>query len=56
MSRGLGITLAVVAVLLLAVLMVFGSYVTARNQMVAKDQVSRRPGRTWMRIWSAAPT
>ena len=39
MSRGLGITLAVVAVLLLAVLMVFGSYVTARNQMVAKDQV-----------------
>jgi LemA protein len=39
MSRGLGITLAVVAVLLLAVLMVFGSYVSARNQMVAKDQV-----------------
>ena len=39
MSRGLGITLAVVAVLLLAVLMVFGSYVNARNQMVAKDQV-----------------
>jgi LemA protein len=39
MSRGLGITLAVVAVLLLAALMVFGSYVTARNQMVAKDQV-----------------
>jgi LemA protein len=38
MSRGLGITLAVVAVLLLAVLMVFGSYVSARNQMVAKDQ------------------
>ena len=39
MSKGLGITLAVVAVLLLAVFMVFGSYVTARNQMVAKDQV-----------------
>jgi LemA protein len=39
MSKGLGITLAVVAVLLLAVLMVFGSYVSARNQMVAKDQV-----------------
>jgi LemA protein len=39
MSKGLGITLAVVAGLLLAVFMVFGSYVTARNQMVAKDQV-----------------
>jgi LemA protein len=38
MSRGLVITLAVVAVLLLAVFMVFGSYVSARNQMVAKDQ------------------
>ena len=38
MSRGLGITLGVVAVLLLAVFMVFGSYITARNQMVAKDQ------------------
>ena len=39
MSKGLGITLAVIGVLLLAVFMVFGSYVTARNQMVAKDQV-----------------
>ena len=39
MSKGLGITLAVLAVLLLVVLMVFGSYVSARNQMVAKDQV-----------------
>ena len=38
MSKGLGITLAVAAVLLLAVFMVFGSYVTAKNQMVAKDQ------------------
>lgn len=38
MSKGLGITLAVVAVLLLVVFMVFGSYVSARNQMVAKDQ------------------
>ena len=38
MSKGLGITLAVVAVLVLVVLMVFGSYVSARNQMVAKDQ------------------
>ena len=38
MSRGLVITLAVVAVLVMAVLLVFGSYVSARNQMVAKDQ------------------
>ena len=38
MSRGLGITLAVVGVLVLVVLMVFGSYVSAKNQMVAKDQ------------------
>jgi len=38
MSKGLGIVLAVVAVLVLVVLMVFGSYVSARNQMVAKDQ------------------
>ena len=37
MSRGLGITLAVLGVLLLVVLMVFGSYVSARNQMVTKD-------------------
>jgi LemA protein len=39
MSRGLGITLAVVGVLLLAVFLVFGSYVSAKNQMVAKDQI-----------------
>jgi LemA protein len=38
MSKGLGITLGVVAVLLLAVFMVFGSYVSAKNQMVSKDQ------------------
>ena len=38
MSRGLGITLAVVGVLVLVVLMIFGSYVSAKNQMVAKDQ------------------
>jgi LemA protein len=38
MSRGLAITLAVVAVVLLAVFVVFGSYVSARNQMVVKDQ------------------
>ena len=39
MSKALGITLAVVAVLVLVALMIFGSYVSARNQMVAKDQV-----------------
>jgi LemA protein len=38
MGKGLWIALGVVGVLVLAVLMVFGSYVTARNQMVAKDQ------------------
>jgi LemA protein len=42
MSKGLGITLAVVAVLLLAAFMVFGSYISARNQMVAKDQVVKQ--------------
>jgi LemA protein len=39
MKRGLGITLVVVGVLVVAVLLVFGSYVSAKNQMVAKDQV-----------------
>jgi LemA protein len=38
MSKGLGITLAVIGVLLLIVFMVFGSYVSAKNQMVGKDQ------------------
>ena len=38
MSKGLGITLAVVGVLLLVVLMIFGSFKTAQNQMVAQDQ------------------
>ena len=38
MSRGVWIALGVVGVLFLATLMVFGSYVSARNQMVAKDQ------------------
>jgi LemA protein len=38
MSKGLWIALGVVGVLVLAVLMVFSSYVSARNQMVAKDQ------------------
>jgi LemA protein len=39
MSKGVGILLVVVGVLLLAGLLVGGSYVSARNQMVAKDQV-----------------
>jgi LemA protein len=38
MSRGLGIALGVVGVLVLLALMVFGSFIGARNQMVAKDQ------------------
>jgi LemA protein len=38
MSKGLGITLGILGVLLVVVLMVFGSYVSAKNQMVAKDQ------------------
>ena len=38
MSRGLGIALGVVGVLILIVLMVFSSFIGARNQMVAKDQ------------------
>jgi LemA protein len=38
MSKGLGITLGVVGVLLLVVLLVFGSYVSAQKQMVARDQ------------------
>ncbi|MGA3081632.1 MAG: LemA family protein [Terracidiphilus sp.] len=39
MSRGLLITLGVFGVLILALLMVFGSYVSAKNQMVAKDEI-----------------
>lgn len=38
MSKGLLIVLGVVGVFVLAVLMVFGSYVSARNQMVSLDQ------------------
>jgi len=39
MSKGLLIALGVVGVLVLCVLVAFGSYVGAKNQMVAKDQV-----------------
>jgi LemA protein len=38
MNRGLGITLAILGILVLVVFLVFGSYVSAKNQMVAKDQ------------------
>ncbi len=38
MSKGLGIALAVVAILLVVVFGAFGSYVNAKNEMVAKDQ------------------
>ncbi len=38
MKRGLWIGLGIVAILAVAALMVFGSYVSAKNQMVAKDQ------------------
>jgi LemA protein len=38
MSRGLLVGLGIVGVIILALLMVGGSYVSARNQMVAKDQ------------------
>jgi LemA protein len=38
MSKGLIITLGVVGVLILCLFMVGGSYVSARNTMVAKDQ------------------
>ena len=38
MSRALGITLAVVGVLVLVVLMIAGSFISAKNQMVTKDQ------------------
>jgi len=39
MSKGLWIALGVVGVFVLALLMVFGSYVGAKNTMVAKDEV-----------------
>ncbi len=38
MTRGLWIGLGVVGAFVLALLMVFGSYVSAKNQMVARDQ------------------
>jgi len=38
MGKGMLIVLGVAGVLILCLLMVFGSYVSARNQMVAKDQ------------------
>ncbi|WP_350448968.1 LemA family protein [Paracidobacterium acidisoli] len=38
MRRGLWVAIAVVVVVVLAGLLVFGSYVTAKNQMVAKQE------------------
>lgn len=38
MRRGLWIAIAIVVVIFLAVLLVFGSYVSAKNQMVAKQE------------------
>jgi LemA protein len=42
MSKGLLVGLGVVGVFVLAALLVGGSYISARNQMVAKDQVVKR--------------
>ena len=39
MSKGLLVGLGVVGVIVVALLLVGGSYVSARNQMVAKDQI-----------------
>ncbi|HUA98012.1 MAG TPA: LemA family protein [Terracidiphilus sp.] len=47
MSRGFGALLAVVGVLVLVVLMIFGSYVSAQRQMVAKDQAVKS---TWSEV------
>ena len=38
MSKGLGITLGILGVLLVVAFMVGGSFISAKNQMVAKDQ------------------
>ena len=38
MSRGLGIVIGLVVVLVIVVLFVFGSFVSTKNQLVAKDQ------------------
>ncbi|HEV2323633.1 MAG TPA: LemA family protein [Terracidiphilus sp.] len=47
MRRGLFALLAILGVLVLVALMVFGSYVSARNQMVAKDQQVKQ---TWSEV------
>jgi LemA protein len=38
MKRGLVVVLGIVAVIVVVLLMVFGSYISAKNQMVAKDE------------------
>jgi LemA protein len=42
MSKGLLVGLGVVGVIVLALLLVGGSYVSAKNQMVAKDQAVKQ--------------
>ncbi len=57
MRRGLWIAVGVVVVLVLAVVMIFGSYVSARNQMVTKQvAVPGRSGRTWRLSYSGERT
>ena len=52
MSKGLGIVLAIVGVLVVVVLMVFGSFVSAKNQMAAgpRSECEGRMVRKWMGV------
>ncbi|MGA8087195.1 MAG: LemA family protein [Terracidiphilus sp.] len=47
MSKGLMVGLGVVGVIVVALLLVGGSYVSAKNQMVAKDQAVKQ---TWSEV------
>jgi LemA protein len=47
MKRGLWMGLAVVGVLFIVLLLIFGSYVSAKNQMVAKDEAVKS---TWSQV------
>src|SRR6201994_1532597 len=38
MKRGLGVVIGILVVIGIALALVFGSYVSAKNQMVAKDE------------------
>lgn len=42
MSKGMLVVLGVVGVIIVALLLVGGSYVSAKNQMVAKDQAVKQ--------------